>query len=164
MSILRGWELSPDSVKRYEKMMSTDPIGDPLLTSKCVLDKDNGLLIVSDSGFAWRLKPGMRQASVMGAATGVGKSKWVRWYDVANITPKKVGQSIVELKLRKNGSLMLDKKGNYKIKKWKLTIRQNKGEPKADFRVRQSSFTNMMLEIFNHNKVETDPETSESRM
>jgi len=162
--ILEGWNVSPDRIKMYEKMIGMDPIGDPILTSKCVLDNENGFLIVSDNGFAWRIKMGMRQASVMRAAMSSGKSKWVRWHDVANITPKKNGQSLVALKIRKKGTVILDKKGNYKIKKWKLTIRQNKGEPKADWRVRQSSFNNMILEIFNHNKVETDPETSDTRM
>ena len=160
MTILEGWEVSPDRIAKYEKMLSSDPmIGDPLLTSKCKLDRENGLLLVSDNGFAWRVQAGMTTSMY-----SMGKSKWIRWHDVANIIPKKNGQELVELKIRKGGSLILDKKGNYKIKKWKLTIKPNKGEPKADWNVRLSSFNNMMLEIFNHNKVETDPDTSDTRM
>jgi len=160
MTILEGWEVSPDRIAKYEKMLSSDPmIGDPLLTSKCKLDRENGLLLVSDNGFAWRIQ--------MGFTTGfgsTGKSKWIRWHDVADIIPKKNGQILVELKIRKRGSLLLDKNDNIKIKKWKFTIKPNKGEPKAHWLQRQGSFNNMMLEIFNHNKVETDPDTSDSRM
>lgn len=162
--LIKGWELSPDRFDMYEKMMAMDPIGDPIITSKCVLDSENGLLIVSDDGFAWRIKMGFKQAGIIRAAMSSGKSKWVRWHDVANIIPKKNSQVLVELKIRKNGSLILDKKGNCKIKRWKLTIRQNKGEPKPQWKQRLESYNNIMLEIFNRNKVETDPPTSDSRM
>jgi len=86
-----------------------------------------------------------------GSLISAGKSKWIRWHNVANIIPKKDGQILVEIKLRKWGSLILDNKGYYKIKKWKLTIRQNKGEPKPNFRQRQGYFHNIMSEIYNHN-------------
>ena len=166
--LIKGWDVSPDRIDKYEKMMSTDLIGAPIITSKCVLDSENGFLIVSDNGFAWRIKVGASGLFKIGGTTRMmataGKSKWVRWHDVANITYKKDGQVLVELKIRKKGSLKLDKKGNYKIKKWKLTIRQNKGEPKVNFKQRQQFFSNIMLEIFNRNKVETDPPTSDSRM
>ncbi len=127
---MEGWEVSPDRKEVFEKMINMDSIGDPIITSKCVLGKENGLLIVSDNGFAWRIK----NTAMRGSLISAGKSKWIRWHDVANIIPKKDGQILVEIKLRKRGSLILDKKGYYKIKKWKLTIRQNKGEPKPNFR------------------------------
>ncbi len=158
-NLLEGWEVSPDRINMYEKILSTDPIGDPIITSKCVLDNENGFLIVSDNGFSWRIKMGMRS----GLASS-GKSKWVRWHDVANIIPKKYGQILVELKIRKKGSLLIDKKGIPKIKKWKLTIRQNKGEQKDHFRQRQPNFNQIMSEIHNKNKVDIDPPTSDSRM
>jgi len=34
MPIISGWEVSPDRIKKYEKMMSTDDVGDPIITSK----------------------------------------------------------------------------------------------------------------------------------
>ena len=164
--LIKGWEVSPDRIDKYEKMISSDPIGDPIITSKCVLDSENGLLIVSDNGFAWRIKMGFRHAGIMRAAMSSGKSKWIRWHDVANMITTKNSQVRVELKIRKKGSLILDKKGNYKVKRWKLTIRQNKGEPKAQWKQRLESYNNIMLEIFNRNKVEkgNDPPTSDSRL
>ena len=59
----------------------------------------------------------------MRAAMSAGKHKWVRWHDLAGIIPKKPGVLIVEIKIRKKGSLLLDKKGNYKTKKWKLKVK-----------------------------------------
>ncbi len=164
MTIMEGWEVSPDRIDMYEKMQSMDAIGEPIITSKCVLDKDNGFLVVSDDGFAWRIKMGMRQAGIMRAAMSSGKSKWVRWHDVANITPKKNGQILVHLKIRKKGALLKDKKGNYKVKKWKLTIRKAKGEEKDSFKQRLETFNTIMLEIFSRNAVKEDPPTSDSRM
>jgi hypothetical protein len=148
----------------YGEMMNADDVGDPVITTKCVLDKDNGFLIVSDNGFAWKIVWGARQA--MGPAWKMGqmgKSKWVRWHDVADIVPKKPGQVLVSLKIRKNGALVL-KKGIIKIKRWKLTIRRNKGEPKDVFKQRQPLFNQIMVDLFNQKKGEPDPQTSDSRM
>ena len=158
-SILEGWEISSDRMEYYEKIISTDPVGNPIITSKCKLDRENGLLIVSDNGFAWRIR--------MGFTTGfgsIGKSKWVRWHDVSNITPRKEGVILVELKIRKYGSLLLDGAGNPRKKRWKFTIQQNKDEPRPNFIQRQQNFNNIMSEIYNRNKGETDPPTSDSRM
>ena len=105
-----------------------------------------------------------RHASIMRAAMSRGKSKWVRWHDVANIIPKKNSQVLVELKIRKKGSLILNKKGNYKVKRWKLTIRQSKGEQKAQWIQRLESYNKIISDIYLRNKVETDPPTSDSRM
>ncbi len=156
---MKGWEVSPDRVSIFEKILSSDPIDDPIITSKCKLDNENGFLIVSDNGFSWRIKMGMRS----GIASS-GKSKWVRWHDVADIVPKKPGQILVLLKIRKKGSLLIDKKGNPKIKKWKLTLNKNKNEPTDHFRQRQPYFNQIMSEIHNNNKVDIDPPTSDSRM
>jgi len=123
------------------------------------IDKENGFLVVADNGFAWRIK--------MGFTTGLasaGKSKWVRWHDVANIAPKKDGQILMELKLRKKGNLIKDGKGNYKLKKWKLTMQPNKGEPKANFLERRKQFNSLMIDLFLQHKTDTDPPTSDSRM
>ena len=56
MPIIEGWEVSPDRLDKFEKMLRTDPIGDPILTTKCMLGGDNGFLIVSDNGLAWRIQ------------------------------------------------------------------------------------------------------------
>ncbi len=154
--LMEGWEVSPGRIPKYHKMMTMDPVGDPIITSKCKLNNQNGFLIVSDNGFAWRY-----QGSSMYSA---GKRKWIRWHDVANIIPIKYGQVLVELKIRKYGSLILDGSGKLKIKRWKLTIRKAKGEQDAQWRQRLGTFNQIMLEIFNRNKVEIDPPTSDSRM
>jgi len=156
---MEGWEVSRDRIEKFEKMIAQAPIGDPILTSKCKLDKENGLLVVSDAGFAWRIKVGP-----FTNAWDSKKRKWVRWHDVANITPKQNGQAQVVLKLRKDGALKLDKKGNIKTKRWKLTINRNKDEQKPHFSIRQESFNNILLEIYDRNRVEADPPTSDSRM
>ena len=92
------------------------------------------------------------------------KSKWVRWHDVAGFQPKKPGVLVIELKIRKKGALILDKKGNYKIKKWKFTIQQSKREEKAKFRERQNNFNDIMVGLMGKYRGDTDPETSDSRI
>jgi len=159
MPVMEGWEVSHDRIGKFEKMMAQAPIGDPIITSKCKLDKENGLLVVSDNGFAWRIQMGMGTAR-----WSAGKNKWVRWHDVASIIPKKQGQSQVVLKIRKNGTLKLDKKGNCKTKSWKLTLNRNKDEQKPHFKLRQEAFNNILSEIYGRNRVETDPPTSDSKM
>ena len=159
MPIIPGWELSSDRGDMFNKMMGMDPIGDPLLTSKCKLDADNGLLIVSETGFSWRLKMGMN-TPLMSA----GKSKWVRWHDIADIMPKKDGVLILFVKVRKDSALIVDKKGNPKIKKWRLILNANKNEDKHHFIERRAQFNTLMIEIFNHNKGTVDPPTSDSRI
>ena len=78
-------------------------------------------------------------------------------------SPVRAGQVIVELKIRKGGALIYDKKGRYKVKRWKLTIRQNKGEDKTNFKARLSSFNSIMIDLFNKHRVQTDPPSSDSR-
>jgi len=157
--LIEGWEVSPDRVDYLEKILSTFPLGDPIITSKCKLDRENGLLAASENGFAWRIK--------MGFTTGLasmGKNKWVRWHDMANIIPKKEGVILVEMKIRKNGSLILNGMGNPKKKKWKLTIQPNKGEQRPHFIERQQSFNGIMTDLMNKYKGDTDPPTSDSVM
>ena len=95
MPILNGWEVSSDRVEKYEKMISQDPVGDPVIASKCKLGTDNGLLIASTNGFSWRISAGMRTSMY-----SMGKSKWVRWHDVDRIDLKKEGYLLTYLKLR----------------------------------------------------------------
>ncbi|MFX0046696.1 MAG: hypothetical protein ACFE8G_00875, partial [Candidatus Hermodarchaeota archaeon] len=111
---MSGWEVSPDRVEKFEKILSTDPVGDPIITSKCRLGSDNGLLVGGTNGFAWRIQTGMNTPMI-----SMGKSKWVRWHDVDRIDEKKEGVLIAYIKVRdKSGALKIDGKGNPKLKKW----------------------------------------------
>jgi hypothetical protein len=159
MPMLEGWEISPDRADMLEKMLSTDPVGDPVITSKCRLDADNGLIVASKNGFAWRIKMGMSSALI-----SAGKSKWVRWHDVAGFISKKPGILIVQVKVRKNEQLIVDKNGNPKIKKWRLILNQNKNEDKGHFIQRRGVFNQLMMDMWNNNKGETDPPSSDSRI
>ena len=159
MPMIEGWEVSPDRVEMLEKILSSDDVGDPVFTSKCKLGADNGLLVASDNGFAWRLKMGMNTSLY-----SAGKSKWVRWHDVAGFIPKKPGVLITQVKVRKKGDLIIDGKGNPKVKKWPMKIAQNKNEDKTHFRQRQEVFNQLMMDIWNKNRGDTDPPTSDSRI
>lgn len=160
MPIMNGWEVSPDRVEKFEKILSSDPLGDPIITSKCKLGKDNGLIVAGNNGFAWRIQAGMRTSMY-----SMGKSKWVRWHDVGRIDLKKEGVIFVYIKIReKNGTLKFDGKGNPKLKKWLFVVNQNKDEEKGHFLQRRSNFYQIMSDIFNQNKGDTDPPTSDSRI
>ena len=157
MPIISGWEVSPDRVEKYEKMMSSDDIGDPIITSKCKLGNANGFIVASNSGFAWRIQGG--------SAISAGKSKWVRWHDVGRIDQKKDGFLLAYIKVReKDGALKLDGKGNPKLKKWPLILKPIKTEDKGHFLQRSSNFHKIMSDLFNQNKGDTDPPTSDSRI
>ncbi|NVM03733.1 MAG: hypothetical protein HWN67_15490 [Candidatus Helarchaeota archaeon] len=162
MPIMEGWEVSPDRTKQYDKIMAHYPIDDPIITSKCKLDNENGFLVVSDDGFAWRIKLGMPM--MRSSYISAGKSKWIRWHDVDDIIFKKKGQVLVKIKVRKEGILKLDKKGNPKIKKWKLTIKPRKGEDKSQWKQREENFFDVISKIYDRNKTDIDPETSDSNM
>lgn len=160
MPILDGWEVSSDRVEKFDKMLNEDPVGDPIITSKCRLGKDNGLLVACTNGFAWRIQAGMSTSMY-----SMGKSKWVRWHDVDRIDLKKEGVLLVYLKVReKNGPLKIDGKGNPKLKKWLLVLNSNKDEDKGHFAQRKSAFHKIFSDIFNQNKGNSDPPTSDSRI
>ena len=84
MPLIEGWELSSDRVKVLEKIQDSDPIGDPLIVSKCQLQPDHGTFVASNDGFAWRIKVTANTPLIKS-----GKSKWVRWYDVHQIINEK---------------------------------------------------------------------------
>ncbi|NVM04816.1 MAG: hypothetical protein HWN67_21020 [Candidatus Helarchaeota archaeon] len=157
--MIEGWEISSDRVSVFAKLMSDYPIEEPIITSKCKIDNNYGFLIVSDNGFAWR-KHGAFGTSFY----DVGKSYWIRWHDVTNIIEKKKGQIIIEILKREVGNFIVDKEGNLEIKKWKLTVNQNKNEEKSHWKHREEKFYNIMLEIYNKNKVEKTPLISDSVM
>ena len=160
MPILEGWEVSSDRVEKYEKIMSKDEVGDPIITSKCKLGRDIGFIVASNNGFAWRIQGGMRTSMY-----SMGKSKWIRWHDVDRIDLKKEGVLYAYIKARdSDGALKLDGKGNAKLKKWPLVLNKNKDEDKGHFLQRRAAFFSIMSDIFNRNKGDTDPPTSDSRM
>jgi len=153
MPIMSGWEVSPDRIEKYKKIMSIDDVGDPIITSKCKLGPNNGYIVASNNGFAWRIQE------------GGGFSKWVRWHDVDRIDLKREGFILAYIKVReKNGPLKLDGKGNPKLKKLALQLRRNKYEDNGHFLQRRSDFYNILSDIFNQNKGDSDPPTSDSRI
>jgi len=162
MPIMSGWEVSPDRIEKYNKIMSTDDVGDPIITSKCKLSwagrgMANGYIVVSNNGIAWRIYGG--------SYVTAGKSVWVRWFDVSRIDRKKDGFLIVKIKRREpNGSLWMDRKGNLKLKQWSLKLKRNKYEDNGHFLQRRSDFYNILSDIFNQNKGDSDPPTSDSRI
>lgn len=172
---MQGWEISPDRIKIYEKMMENDSIGDPIITSKCTFEgrdvfSQKGVLIASTNGYAWRSKSSAGRivaSGVMCGAISAGraaavKSKWMRWHDVADIVPKKDRGVIMIVKRRENGALVLNKKGKYKTRMCWLYVKSNKGEPKAHFKQRKRDFFNIMRDIWNRYKGEGDPPISDS--
>ena len=142
-------------------MMSTDPVGEPIIISKCNLGNYHGLLVVSDKGFAWRFQPGafknFRKA---------GNSIWVRWHDVLGIIPDKPekGKIKIEIVKRKKGNIIKDGRGNPKIIRWRFIVQQNKTEQYSHFVNRRKDFYRIMSEIFEKNKTDTIPITSDSRI
>jgi len=164
MPLMSGWEVSPDRIEKYEKMLATDDVGDPILTSKCKLKAgmsiDNGFIIVSDKGWAWRIQAGMNTPMI-----SMGKSKWIRWHDVAKLEAKKEKAVFVYVKARaKNGPVKLDGKGNPKLKKWFLVLDKNKDEDKGHFLERRKAFFGLLNDIWTANKGDVDPPTSDSRI
>lgn len=156
---MEGWELSPDRQQQYDIIMERYPVGDPILISKCRFEPENGLIVVSDNGFAWRMKGGFK------GSFGVhGKNKWVRWHDIAEIKLKKKGQLLLLIKTRKNGELKLNRKGKPKTKKYILTLKPNQGEEKAKWKLRRENFYNIFSEIYNKNKGDSDPPTSDTEI
>ncbi len=160
MPVMEGWELSSDRKDVFDKMVSSDPIGDVLITSKCKLGSEHGTLLVSDNGFAWRLKVGFNTPMYK-----TGTSKWVRWHDVSQIIPLNEAKGVLKIECfkRKKGSLIM-KKGNPAVFAWKATLEQNKGEDKVHFTERRKDFYRIMSDIFEKNKTTPPPEISDSRV
>ncbi len=143
-------------------MMSTDAVGEPIIISKCKIGKSYGLLVVSDNGFAWRIQYSFMRDGLK----DIGKSKWVRWYDVERIIPDKPkkGRIKIEIVKRKKGKLIKDGRGNPKITRWRLTASQNRGELYSHFVNRRKDFYRIIQEIFEKNKTDKIPITSDSRI
>ena len=159
MPIIPGWEISPDRIGKVEKMFSMYDIGDMILTSKYKRGSGDGFLVCGDRGFAWRIHAGF--------STGVyamGNNMWIRWHDLYEVLPKKPGVIFVRVKKRnmKTKQLVLDKKGEYTFKKWKLSIVRNKGEPKDHYLGRLNAFNTLFVQIWEAHRGEGDPPTSDS--
>ena len=162
MPLKEGWEVSPDRQYIFEKILSTDDVGDPIITSKTKDGLTWGFLLVSNKGFAFRQKKIILEFLSYTPRTS---NKWVRWHDVADIVPKNPGSILVEVKKRKEGLLLIDKRFDVpKTKNWKLTITLNKNENKIHFKQRKAEFNSIMMELFNQYKSDSDPLTSESRI
>jgi len=165
MTIKTGWEVSSDREKQFEDLMANNPIGNPIITSKCIFDGKKGFLVLGDNGFAWKVKIGVGSTLL-----DVGKKKWVRWYDVADILSKKKGEvEVLAYERMKTGDIKLDTgafsstKGELKTKKLKLKLMKNKKEPKDQWKEREESFHSVLMEIFSKYKVESPPAESDSK-
>lgn len=154
-----GWEISPDRIEWFEKIRSMYDIGDTILTSKCRRGSDNGFLVVSDKGFAWRIKMGFGQWIWQS-----GQNMWIRWHDLYNVTLKKPGVIFVQVKKRnmKTKELIFDKKGNYNFKKWKLILLRNAKEEKPHWINRQQTFNDLFIQIWESHKTSEDPSHSDT--
>jgi len=164
MTVLEGWELTPDRRERFDKIMDEYDIGDPILISKCKLAKRHGLLVVSDKGFAWRFKMSFASANIWRATSG--KSKWIRWHDVARIIPEKErkGKIKIEMYKRKGDGTLKMRWGKPKVFRWRAIVQRNRGEDKRHFKGRRKDFYRLMNEIYKRNKVEQPPPYSDSNM
>jgi len=162
LPLKEGWEVPPDRREKVEKILRNDEVGDPILTSKCVLvqQQANGVLVVSNKGIAWREKKSALRVLDLSFSTS---SKWVRWHDVAFIIPKKAGSIIVEAKKRKNGVLVIGKRGIPKTIDLKFIIKRNQKETKSQFEQRKTEFNTIMLELFKKYRSNTNLRTSDSR-
>ncbi len=159
MPILEGWEVSPDRTDKVDKMHSMYNIGDMIITSKCKRGNGQGFLVVSDRGIAWRI-----HASFNTGVAAMGNNMWVIWNDLFEVLPKKPGIILVKVKKRnmKTKELILDKKGNYRLKQWKLSIVRNKNEPKEHFFSRRDSFNSIFNQIWEAHRTSEDPSYSDS--
>jgi len=161
MPFLDGWELSPDREGMLDKIMESDPVGEPILTSKCGLDRENGLIVVGENGFSWRIKAGFGTSMY-----SMGKSKWVRWGDVDEIIPAKPEKGVIKIQMYKrdkDGNLVM--KGNKpKVTKWKLSVDRNKEEDKNHYINRRKDFFRLMNELYEKYKSPEPPAVSDSRI
>jgi len=158
--LIEGWEVSPDRQYKFEQMLSTDDVGDPILTSKCNDFNYSGILLVSNKGIAWRRK----RTIIDGIEIAWTKSsRWVRWHDVADIIPLRPGLIQIKVKRRKDGLLLTDKRGIPKTKNLKFQIERNKKETKIHFKQRKAEFFGIMMDLFDQYKSDTNPPTSDSR-
>ncbi len=165
MPILPGWEMSPDRKTFFEKIKSMYDVGDLILTSKCKRNDDNGVLLATDRGFAWRIRwtPGSWKWRI-------GTNMWIRWHDLYEILPKKPGKVIIKVKKRekgkllldRKGKLLLDRKGNYRLAQWRLLLVRNKNEDKDHWLQRKNSFNDIFIQLHEKYRGDSDPPTSDT--
>ena len=156
---MEGWEISEDRVGKVEKIFSMYDVGDIIITSKCKRGNGDGFLVVSDKGFAWRIHAGFTTSFA-----AMGNNMWIRWHDLFDVTEKNPGIILIRVKKRnmKSKELILDKKGGYTFKNWKLSLVRNKNEPKEHFLSRKQSFYNIFMQIWEAHKTAEDPTHSDT--
>ena len=169
MPLKEGWEVSPDRHKEFEQMLSTDEVGDPILTSKGK-QYAPGFLIVSNMGIAWRDKKSVsislvKTLDAVFGSSGGKSSYWIRWHDVATITspPQKPGRILVEVNKRKKGVLLINRRGIPKTKNLWFFIKRNRNETYIHFEQRKAEFFGIMKELYKQYKSDANPPTSDSR-
>lgn len=163
MSLKPGWEVSPDREKMFQAIVEKVPIGEPIITTKCKVDGDNGFLVAGENGWAWTGK-----ASLMKLVTGdfwsLGKKKWVRWHDIVEIDNYAKGNVYVKaVKRNKDGTLKMNKDGRPKTTELHLRCDRNQDEPKDQFKERREKFGNALMVIWFDNKVDEYPDETDSK-
>lgn len=148
MTIKEGWEVSSDRIKKFNKLVIIT--GDAIITSKCKLANDLGFLVASETGLAWWVHVSGRTAFKMDR-TNIWK--WWAWSVITDITEENSGQILFESKLYdKKGHPKMDKEGNQKLKRSRLTLLPNKNEEEEHFKQRQRDFADIVTEIYDRNK------------
>ena len=170
LSLLKeGWEISPDRIKAFEKIVNTYNVGNPILTSKCLREGASGFLIVGNIGIAWKnTQSGVITAAdaLIGTGATVGKiSKWTSWQDVVKFTmltrrknPDGIPGSIkLEVNKRKGGVILKNKRGVPKTEVWRLFLRRNKNETKSHYEERKAEFYGILKELYHQYKTDANP-------
>lgn len=148
MTIKEGWEVSSDRIKQFDRLLIIT--GDAIVTSKCKLSNDLGFLVASERGLAWMVHISGRTAFKMDRTN---TWNWWAWSAITDITEENSGQILFNSKLYdKTGHPKMDKEGNQKLKRSRLTLLPNKNEEEEHFRQRQRDFANIVIEIYNRNK------------
>lgn len=163
MPLKPGWEVSPDREKQFQAIVETVPIGEPIITSKCKVDGDNGFLVAGKNGWAWTGKAGLMKL-ITGDFWSLGKKKWVRWYDVYKMGYNEKGLAVVEaVKRNKDGTVKKKKDGVPKTKAMILIADRNKDEPKDKWKERKKMFGEEFYMIFEKNKARVPPAETDSK-
>jgi len=175
LPLKEGWGVSPDKNREFEQLLSTDEVGDPILTSRCYREGAYGFLVVGNKGIVWKnTQSGVLSAvdAVFGSGATVGKSsKGVSWRDVVIISPfqikkpyKSPGSIKIQINRRRNGELLTNKRGIQKTEVWAFKIRRNLKETNFHFKQRKAEFFGIMKELYNLYKTDKNPPTSDSRI
>lgn len=162
MTVLEGWELSPDRRKKFDQLMIQFDVGDPILISKCKLATRQGLIVVSDNGIFWRLKvtaglvlkyphnPWLQMSELK-----FGNNKWIRWENIHRLIPEKPRKGKIKIEMYRRdreGNIRRKRSGKPVVFRWRATLKRNKGENRKHFKARRRDFYRLLNEIFQRNK------------